>query len=295
MGAELLKIWSTLSARVLVGVVVVGGGVLLVLAATASALLGRVVDLDRRYPGLRLTDVDHPRFDEVLALLDVADPGYQRSLVDLVSTGPFGTAGSVGLTTTCALLVGVLVAAGDLRHGGVALTALAVPDRLRIVAHKVGAVAVVLGSAGIVLAVLSAGTLALAVTGTSGAALAVTPLEVAGVWCRGIAVLVLLGVLGVGLGLLVRHLTVAVAAVLVAALVEPVVVVASTLLTGTVPPVVAALPLSASRLASRGTTIDADLGLGVGLAPGVALAALAAWVVVHLAAGAWRTQRGDLA
>ncbi|WP_431836705.1 hypothetical protein [Cellulomonas sp. Y8] len=294
MRAELLKIRSTTSGRCLVAVLALGGAVVLAVAAAAPALIQALVDLQRRYPDLRLTDAGDGRFDDVLALLSVADPEYQRSMVDLVNPGPFAGFGSLGLSTTCALLTGVLVATGDFRHGGIVLAALATPDRSAVIARKACAVVTLLGGVGLLLVLASGGSLAVAIALTPDATLELSPAVVAAVWSRSVLVLILLGLVGLGLGLLIRHQTPSVAAVLVASIVEPTIVLVATLVAGSTPWFAAFLPLSASQLSPRGSTLASSTELGATAHPLVALAALSLWAALHMAAGLWRTSRTDL-
>jgi hypothetical protein len=293
MRAEVLKLWSTSAGRASLGILVLGGTAVLSLAAAVPALIRALIQLQHRYPDLGLTDAADGRFDSVLGVLRIEDRDYQLSLVDLVSTGPF--AGSIGLTTTCALLIGVLVSAGDFRHGGIVLAALATPARLRVVAHKVGAVATLLATACLGLGLLSAVVLITGVGLTPGAVFEIDVVNAAGVWIRSTLVLVLLGLLGLGLGLLLRSQTAAVIAVLVASILEPAIVLVTVVATGSASVVVAALPLSASQLAPRGSTVAATMDLGAALDPSWALVVLAAWAALHVGAGAWRTHRTDLA
>lgn len=295
MRAELLKIRTTVSGRTLVAVLALGGALLLVVSAAAPALLRALIDLDARHPELRLTSAGDERYAGLMELLDLRAAGFQLSLVDVVSTGPFAGSGSVGLVTTCALLVGVLVGAGDFRHGGIVAAALTTPDRLRLVANKAGAVCATLAGAGIVLVAVSVTALTSAVLPTPGAGFRVTPLQIAAVGLRGVLVLVLLGLVGLGLGLLIRHVTVAVVLVFAVSVAEPVLAVVARVVIGEVPTVIAALPLSASQLATRGSTLGAEIGLSGSLSSTTALLTLTGWAALTLAAGAWRTHHHDLA
>jgi ABC-2 type transport system permease protein len=292
--AELLKIRSTAWGRCLVALIVLGGTVVLTLAAAAPALIQLLIDLQRRYPHLRLTDAGEGRFDDVLARVTIIDAEYQRSLVDLVNPGPFAGFGSLGLATTCALLTGVLVATSDFRHGGIVLATLATPNRSVVVVRKAGAVVTVLAGAGLLLVLTSAGSLLTAVALTPDATLQLSLAEMTAVWTRSVLVLLLLGLMGLGAGLIVRHQTPAVAAVLVASVVEPTIVLVATLAAGSTPWAVSVLPLAASQLAPRGSTLASTMDLGAAAHPLMALAALVLWATLHMVGGLWRTVRTDL-
>lgn len=295
MRAELFKIRTVPAGRALVAILVLGGALLLVVSALAPALISALIDVQRHNPDLRLTDADSGRFDGLLSILRLQDHDYQLSLVDIVSTGPFSGAGGIALTATSAALVGVLVATTDVRHGGIVPAALATPHRLRLVASKAAAAATLTAGAALVLVVTSAVVLALAVLVSPDVALRISLTQAGLVWTRGLLVLVLLALIGLGLGLVVRHQTAAVVVVLVVAVLEPMLALIVRLVSGTSSAVLAALPVSASHLAPRGTTLGAAADLAHTLAPHLAILALAAWAVLVLAAGTWRTHRRDIA
>lgn len=227
------------------------------------------------------------------ALTDVAQPAFQRGMLDLLGNGLNGS-GSVGVATLCMLLLGVLAVTTDFRTGGIVPTALVQPSRLRILAAKAGATATVALAVGVVLAVVGALGLTVAIVTTPGATLALGPGEVLGVWARGLAVLVLLTWFGLGIGTLVRGQVAAVVTVAALALAEPIVRGAVTLLSGGESAAAEWLPLGLGALASTGQSGAALLGGAAPLGTLAALAGLVAWVTVLLGSGALTLQRRDL-
>lgn len=230
---------------------------------------------------------------ELDSLVDVTQPAFQRSMLDLLGAGPGGSS-SVGVATICMLLLGVLAVTTDFRTGGIVPTALVQPSRLRVLAAKAGATATVALGVGVVLALLGAAGLLLAIITTPGAGLALGPVDVLGVWGRGLAVLVLLSWFGLGIGTLVRGQVAAVVTVGALALAEPIARGAVTLLSGGTSAAAEWLPLGLGALASAGPSGAALLGGAAPLGVFAALLGLVAWVAVVLGGGAVSLQRRDL-
>lgn len=230
---------------------------------------------------------------ELDALVDVTQPAFQRSMLDLLGSGLNGSS-SVGVATVCMLLLGALAVTTDFRTGGIVPTALVQPSRLRVLGAKAGATATVALAVGVVLALLGAAGLLLAIVTTPGASLALEPLEVLGVWGRGLAVLVLLSWFGLGIGTLVRGQVAAVVTVGALALAEPVVRGAVTLLSGGTSAAAEWLPLGLGALASTGSSGAALLGGAAPLGAFAALLGLGVWVAVLLGGSAVSLQRRDL-
>lgn len=179
------------------------------------------------------------------------------------------------------VLLGAVAMTGEWRHRTVTGSVLAAPDRVRLLAAKALAYAV----AGIVLSLLVTvatmlvGTLILDARGE-------TTLGVGGladVLWRNLAVAALLGPLGVAVGALVRNQIVTVVALIaMAAVLEPAIVQVA-------PEVGRFGPLASVPEGVLGGPDTAAL-----LAPGIALAVLAAWALALFAAAAWRLRRRDL-
>ena len=113
-------------------------------------------------------------------------------------------------------------------------------------------------------------------------------------WARGLAVLVLLAWLGLGIGTLVRGQVAGVVTVAALALAEPIVRGAVTLLSGGDSAAADWLPLGLGALASTGGSAATLLGGAAPLGALAALAGLAAWAALLLGGGAVSLRRRDL-
>lgn len=284
--AEMLKLRSTRAAWVIASVAI--GGMLVVQGFLVA--LPRVLDglTSATGPAAGLSAELAP---DLGALADPAGAAFQRTVLDLLASGG-GGAGSTGVTAVCMLLLGALAVTTDFRTGGVVPTALVQPSRLRVLAGKAGATATVALLVGAALAVVSAAGLLVALATTPDARLALSAAEVLGIWGRGLAVLVLLTWLGLGVGTLVRGQVATIVVLGALVLVEPLVRGAVALLSGGTSAAAAWLPLGLGSLASAGPGASA-----LGAAPfgaAVALAGLAAWAVALLGGGALSFVRRDL-
>ncbi len=287
--AELLKLRTTRTPWVL-GIVALAGMLL---------IQGLTIALPRILAGLEgLGDAAASgQASEITAdlggLTDLGSAGVQRSMLDLLGSGPGGSS-STSITVICMLLLGVLAVTTDFRTGGIVPTAIVVPSRLRVLAGKAGATAVVALVIGAALAVLTALGLFVGIASTPGAQLVVGAGDVLGMWGRGLLILVLFAWFGLGIGTLVRGQVAAILVVVGLALLEPMLQAAVMLFSGGTSNAAAWLPLGLGSLASTGQSATAVLG---GLAPmGVAAATLGlvAWVAVALGAGAVTFRRRDL-
>ncbi|MFD6176965.1 MULTISPECIES: hypothetical protein [unclassified Isoptericola] len=300
--AELLKLRTTRAPWVVAAVAVAGmvfaQALTLVLPRTLRALEG----LGGADAGFQVgvqapPDVTADVMSTLASATDLGTAAAQRGMLDLLGQGP--ASGSSGVTALCVLLLGVLAATADFRTGGIVPTALAVPDRLRILAGKAGATAVAALAIGVALALVTALGLVVAVATTPDATLAIGPAEALGVWARGLAVMVLLSWLGLAVGTLVRGQVAAVVVVVALALVEPMVQAAALVLTGGATTATSWLPITLGSLASAGQGAaqlfgaTTDAGAGVGVA--AALAGLLAWAGVLLVAAGAVFRRRDLA
>ncbi|MFE4467033.1 hypothetical protein ACFRCR_18145 [Oerskovia sp. NPDC056781] len=294
--AELLKLRTTRTPWVL-GVVALAG---MVLVQALTIALPRVLSsLEGLGGGATVGLQASPEMTADLApdlgsLTDLGAAPVQRAMLDLLGNGPAGS-GSAGVSVICMLLLGVLAITTDFRTGGIVPTALVVPSRLRVLAGKAGATAVVALVIGAALAVLTALGLLAAVASTPGAQLMVGAGDVLGVWGRGLLVLVLFTWLGLGIGTLVRGQVAAILVVVGLVVVEPLIQAAVVLLSGGTSSAAAWLPLGLGSLASTGQSATSVLG---GLAPlgvGAAVLGLVAWVAVALGSGAVTFRRRDLA
>ncbi|MCA5892057.1 hypothetical protein LEP48_01660 [Isoptericola sp. NEAU-Y5] len=302
--AELLKLRSTRTPWIIAAVAAAGmvltQVVTLVLPRTLGTLggLGALGSGDGAglTVGTPMTPADTAELTADLgALTDLGSADAQRGLLDLLGSGAGGAASS-GITALCMLLLGVLAVTTDFRTGGMVPTALVVPDRLRILAGKAGATAVVAVVTGGVLALLTAVGLVVAVATTPDASLVLGAGEVLGVWGRGLAVLVLLTWLGLAVGTLVRGQVAAIVVVASLALVEPLVQTMALVLSGGTASLTSWLPLTLGSLASTGQAGAAQLfGGSAAMGAGTALAGLLAWAAVLLGVAAVVFRRRDLA
>ncbi|MEV8029848.1 hypothetical protein [Cellulosimicrobium funkei] len=293
--AEMLKLRTTRATWVVAAVAVAG---MLVVQAFTLLLPTILRSADAAGGGTTVGLQAPPEMVAELApdlgaLADVSQPAFQRSMLDLLGTG-LGGSGSVGVATVCMLLLGVLAVTTDFRTGGIVPTALVQPSRLRILGAKAGATATVALGVGVVLALLGALGLLVAIVTTPGAGLALGPGDVLGVWARGLAVLVLLAWLGLGIGTLVRGQVSGVVTVAALALAEPIVRGAVTLLSGGDSAAAEWLPLGLGALASTGGSAATLLGGAAPLGALAALAGLAAWAALLLGGGAVSLRRRDL-
>lgn len=301
--SELIKLRSTRTPWVIGVVAVAGMALTQVLTLVLPRTLRTLEQLSGSDAGFHVGVQASPaETSELLADLasatDLGSGAAQRGLLDLLGSGPAG-AGSSGVTALCMLLLGALAATVDFRTGGIVPTALAVPERLRILAGKAGATATAALAVGVALALVTAAGLVLAVATTPGAGLAVAPAEALGVWGRGLAVMVLLSWLGLAVGTLVRGQVAAIVVVVALALVEPMIQAAALVLTGGATTATSWLPITLGSLASAGQgaaqLFGATTDAGPALGAAAALAGLLAWAAVLLVTAGAVFRRRDLA
>ena len=295
--AELLKLRTTRTPWIIAAVALAG----MVLTQVLQIVLPRTLRALESLEGSGVTvgpqappEVAADLGPAIAAATDLGSAEAQRGMLDLLGSGA-GGAGSSGVTALCMLLLGVLAVTTDFRTGGIVPTALVVPDRMRILAGKAGAVGVVALLTGAALALVTAVGLVVAVGTTPGAHLALSPGEALGVWGRGLVVLVLLAWLGLAVGTLVRSQVAAIVVAASLALVEPLVQVAVLILSGGTSSGTSWLPLTLGSLASTGRGAAELFGGAAAMGPLPALAGLAAWATVLLAASALVFRRRDLA
>lgn len=292
IASELLKIRSTVAIRILLAALVIGTIAVQALNIFAPALLTSVAQLESATPS------DEQEIAATLsAVSQVSSEPYQRAMLDLLGTGPLSAGNTPGVAVILALLLGVLVATSEFRFGGIITTALGSPNRLRIALSKMVTVSIIAIVGAAVVAVLAALALLVATLAVAQVPIVVDPLDAAGIWARGTAVLVLYAVIGVAVGLLIRQQVAAVITVFAVAFLEPLVPLVLTLTTGSVPAWAALLPIGLGEAASSGAIPLAFdwFGTAVSAGPVVALIALAVWGAVLAAASAIDLRRRDLA
>ncbi|MEU2201834.1 hypothetical protein [Isoptericola sp. NPDC019482] len=300
--AELLKLRTTRTPWV-IGAVAVAGMLLtqaltLVLPRTLRTLEALGGSDAGFHVGAQMSPADTSELlSGLAAATDLGSAAAQRSMLDLLGQGPASS--SSGVTALCVLLLGALAATTDFRTGGIVPTALAVPDRLRILGGKAGATATAALAIGVALALVTAVGLVVAIATTPGAGLAIGPGEALGVWARGLAVMVLLAWLGLAVGTLVRGQVAAIVVVVGLALVEPMIQAAALVLTGGATTATSWLPITLGSLASAGQgaaqLFGATTDAGPALGAAAALAGLLAWAVVLLVTAGAVFRRRDLA
>ncbi len=294
MRHEITKVRTLTLGRVLLALTVIGSTTVLALSSLIPTLTNWLIELQRANPGLHLTDADSGRFDGLLDLLNLADPAYQLSLVDIVNSGPLGGSGAPSFAILCALLIGAFIATSDFQHAGIVPSALIRPKRMQLVADKAKATLTIMTVISVILTVLSMIVLFASIALTSGASLRISFFEMLPVWGRGIITLNALGLMGLGLGLLLRSQILTLIVIFALSMVEPIATAVLRMVNGEFPTYAAALPITASTLTPRGTTIGAAMELGGSAIPLVALTAVLAWAAIALTAGTWRTTKRDL-
>lgn len=231
--------------------------------AAAVLLLAQVVLV----LGLSVADMAHPY--HVL----LTSPTGQRSAL-AYSAG-------VALRSPFALLIGILVIAGEYRHGTVGTTFLFTPRRLRVMAAKM----VVVGAAGLVFGLVAVGLTAaveLPWLAAKGYAVALTAGQLLHILSGAVVASLLFALIGLGLGALLRHQVAAVVLALVW------ISFVDTLVEDISPTTFAYLPTGA----------EGDL-LGfwtnpVGLPAWAGLLLLVAYATALISAGTWAVVRRDV-
>lgn len=269
---ELLKLTTTAATKVALAVGVLGlVATQLVLVVLLPALASGTIG-----PGADALGDDLPASGVATA---------SAQLASLSPLGASGGGGSLSIAALAVLVLGVLAGTTDYRFGGIVPTALAEPRRGRILAAKVVATAVtglVLGAA---YAVVSLVALLVSLPAT-GTALEVGIPDIAAVMARGTGVVALLALLGLGIGVLARSQLAGVLIMLGAVVLELMTQGVAVLATGAWPLWGQALPLTLSQAAIGSTPAE--------IPSVVALAGLAGWVALILAAAAVAIRRRDL-
>jgi ABC-2 type transport system permease protein len=226
----------------------------------------------RTFWGVALAAVGLVLLIVILSLALDEELGSETDVRSLLST-----AGLSGLMT---LVLGVVVGAGEYRHGTIAWTLLVTPKRLRAVASQVSACAVAGMAVGVVACATSA---AVAIPWVSAKDVPLPPVSdllevVAGVGAyAGLA-----AALGAGLGALLRNQVAAVVIVLVQIFVVDPTLVA--LIDGFAP----------FTLTGLGVALSGGDDSGDALAPGVAALVFALYGTLFAALAAMRTARRDV-
>lgn len=270
--AELIGVRSVLATKVAALVAVLG------LAATQVTFVTVLPALARGDigPGAAALGDDLPAF------------GLASSAEQLGALSPLGSTtggGSLGIVVIAVALLGVLAGTSDYRFGGIVGAALATPRRSSILVAKAAATATVAAGIALALVVVSLATLAVTLV-TSGIPIAVDPLAVAGVLARGGLVIVLIALIGLAVGVLLRHQLAAVLVMLAILVLEPIVQATAGLITGGAPIWTQVLPVALAQAAVGAAP--------AALPPLLALGLLAALTAASLAAAAFALRRRDI-
>jgi len=272
--AELLKLRTVASTWV--ALAVAAAGLLLTQVLTVTLL-----------PALASGAVlgDEPEIAGELDAVDTGSAAFHYGALDLLGTN--GATGSIGIVTIAVLALGVLAGTTDFRHGGIVGTALARPRRAAILAGKAAATAMTAAALGVVLAAIALGVLLWSVSSGAGP-LELQPTQIASALGRGLAVVVLLSLIGLSIGLLVRNQLGAFIAIAVLLVGEPLVQGIAQLVAGALPAWTQVLPGALARAAL------ADPSVPGGLTPLVALGLLAGLTAAALAVSGVVLRRRDL-
>lgn len=286
--SELLRIRYSLAARlifVLVLAEVVFSGLLF---AFLPALTNGLIALNQVIPNA--TDADQFS-DAQLHALSLANRAIQDVVIDLLGNSGTG----IGFPALAALLLGALTITTEHRRGSLTTSVLAEPRRLRLLAAKQAALAVMVLATAVLLIVLRGLLLALGLA-VQDQPFLLDQTVVLGLWLRGALTLLLYAGIGFSLGLLVRSpvavILVTGAAVIVESVLRPI----TTLLFGAPNPALF-LPFGLVPDISGTNPLATLTGAEVipsNVAPAVAVAVLASWAILITVVAGIRFIRGDI-
>ena len=212
----------------------------------------------------------------------------QANVADIAGGAGFGVSTGV----ICAVLFGMLSVTAEYRRGSIVHTTIAQPKRLRLAVTKLGALMICIVATSIVLVVLKGLLLALGVL-TQGTSLLLSPPELFGIWIRGGCALILFGLMGAGIGFLLRSQVTALIFIFVAIVVESSLRPISALVFQSITPV-NYLPFGLVADAVRGPGLTGMDTISISLGIGIALAALVGWATIALVLGCARFVRTDV-
>lgn len=271
--AELIGLVTTTATKVTVAVAVLG----LILTQLAFVTLLPALARGDIGPGLDALGGDFP-------VLDLASRAAQLDAVN-----PLGASmgsGSIGVALLAVTLLGELAGTSDDRYGGIVAAALASPRRVRIVAAKAGAIALLAAALGIVLVLVSVVTLLVTLAAT-GTPFVLDPADLAARLGLGVVAVTALSVIGLAIGLIVRTQLAGVLTMIAILVLEPLVVSSIQLVTGAdAPGWTRFLPVALAQGVIHGGTD--------GFGPSVVLIALAALTIALTAAASAALARRDI-
>ena len=229
--------------------------------------------------GLLAATVGLTALGVVGSILTAGDQGTPRLETP---EGVRNVVGNAGVPSLLVLVLGILVVTGELRHGTITQTFLVTPRRPRVVAAKLAAMVVVGVAFGVVSSVVTLG-IALPWLAAEDVSLGGVAGDVATVLVAALASIALFGLIGVGVGALIRN---QVAAVVIALVWQ---FLLEGLLVALLPAVGKWLPQGAARAMSQETLSDGTL-----LPPWAGGLVLAAYATVFALVGARLLVRRDV-
>lgn len=225
-------------------------------------------------------------------LSELGEPGFGSRAFQFAALSPLGGgaggAGTLSIAMVAIVLLGVFVATTDHRFGGIVITALAEPRRLRIVGAKVLATSAVAAALGVTFLIICVATLMLSATVLSDAGLLLTWGEIGVTALKAVAVTVLMALLGLAVGVIARSQLAGVLVAISLLVAEPIVQAFAALFSGGLPVWAQVLPLSLGQAAI------ASGESGAGFPPALALLLLAVITALSLGVAGGVFRRRDL-
>lgn len=286
--SELLRIRYSLTARVVLTILVAEALFVGLLVAFLPSLIDGLIALNKVIPNATSAD---RLSEEQLAALTLASPHIQMLVADILQNTGIGTS----LPVIAATLFGALTITGEFRRGSIINAVLDQPIRPRLVLAKVAAIIATSVAAAVLLILVQGGILAVGLA-VQNAPLLIDPTALVSMWGRGIAALVLYTLLGMGIGLLIRNQVATISAVFAAIVIESIVRPLALLIFGTGNPTLY-LPFGLGPDLIVNTplaALGADVQLSAGISAPAATVTLALWACALLAVATARFTRADI-
>lgn len=282
--SELLRIASSRAALVVLLLVLAEA----LLGGLGAAFLPRLID------GLIKLNEVIPNATEAgqlpsgaLESLSLEHLAVQATVADL--SGGFGL--GVSVATLGAMALGALSVTNEYRRGSIILSTLAQSSPVRLLFAKASSLSLTIILVCVPLIVIKFAILYFGAF-LQGVAVVIDPLALSGIWVRGAVVLVCFGLMGFGLGLLVRSsigsLAIIFGFVIIESSLRPI-----SALVANGPTVVNLLPFGLPADAVRGAQFLDDMSLQVSIGTVSALLALSVWTITMLLAGSWRFAKSE--
>lgn len=226
---------------------------------------------------------------ETLEAMSFGSAGPQVFVADFAGGTGFG----IGTACVCAVVLGALAVTSEYRHGSIVNAVLARPNRWSLLAAKAAALAVTLL---LVAGLLAAASGAMLLVGhvVSVTGLLLSAGTVATLWVKGAATLVLFGLMGMGVGFLLRGQVAALVVLFAAVTVESVLRPLAALFVPGITPV-SFLPFGlVNDLMATGSWSVEMMTTAATLSPLIAFVALVGWAVAVAGLGGLRLARRDV-